>query len=80
MCEVVQDGRDAFQGQQLAGHFLEQGGFRPVRSSDTALFNRMKAAGCSWAKAGRPTYLYYFGRVQGHLASRELQEDREERQ
>ena len=59
--------------------FLEQGGFRPVRSSDTDLFNRMKAAGCSWARAGRPTYLYFYGRVEGHLASRELQEDREER-
>jgi glycosyltransferase involved in cell wall biosynthesis len=59
--------------------FLEGGGFRPVRSSDTDLFNRMKAAGCTWRRAGRPTYLYYFGRVSGHLASRELQEAREER-
>lgn len=59
--------------------FLEMGGFRAVRSSDTDLFNRMRQAGHGWNRASRPTYLYFFGRVRNHLAERELQADRTSR-
>jgi len=60
--------------------FQRMGGFRPVRSSDTDLFNRMKQAGCTWTRASRPTYRYFFGREKNHMALRELQEERSLRQ
>lgn len=59
--------------------FRRLGGFRAVPSSDTDLFNRAKAAGCTWNRAERATYLYYFGRVSDHLAFRELQAFRSSR-
>jgi len=52
--------------------FLRLGGFRAVPSSDTDLFNRATAAGCTWSRAERATYLYYFGRVPDHMALKEL--------
>jgi glycosyltransferase involved in cell wall biosynthesis len=56
--------------------FLGVGGFRPVRFSDTDLFNRMKAAGCSWIRAAEPSYRYFFGRIPDNMAVRETREDR----
>ena len=54
--------------------FLGVGGFRPVRHSDTDLFNRLKAAGCSWNKATEPSYRYFFGRIADNMAVREFRE------
>jgi len=58
------------------GTFRQLGGFRPVKWCDTDLFNRMLAAGHTWARAPRPSYRYFFGRVPNNLAIRELAEDR----
>ena len=54
--------------------FLRVGGFRPVRFSDTDLFNRLKAAGCSWSRAAEPSYRYFFGRMPDNMAARESRE------
>jgi len=59
--------------------FRRLGGFRPVKWCDTDFFNRMRQAGCSWARADHPTYRYFFGRVPNNLAIRELEEDRRAR-
>jgi glycosyltransferase involved in cell wall biosynthesis len=56
--------------------FLGVGGFRPVRFSDTDLFNRLKAAGHSWTRASEPSYRYFFGRIPDNMAVRESREDR----
>ena len=54
--------------------FQRVGGFRHVRHSDTDLFNRLKAAGCSWNKAAEPSYRYFFGRIPDNMAVREFRE------
>ncbi|MGA2079575.1 MAG: glycosyltransferase family A protein [Holophaga sp.] len=68
--EQVESGSGLLFGKRMV--FLQVGGFRRTRLSDTDLFVRMKAAGYSWSRAPRPTYRWFFGRVPGNMSALEL--------
>ena len=72
--DQVEAGSGLLFGKRMA--FLQAGGFRPTRLSDTDLFVRLKDAGYAWSRAPRATYRWFFGRALGHMAARELAAER----
>jgi glycosyltransferase involved in cell wall biosynthesis len=70
----VESGTGLFFGKREL--FMQLGGFRHARLSDTDLFVRMKEARYAWNQATRATYRWYFGRAKDSLSARRLAVDR----
>jgi glycosyltransferase involved in cell wall biosynthesis len=51
--------------------FMDIGGFRHVKSTDTDMYTRLKSQGYDWVYANIPTYHYFFGRFPNSVAIQE---------